>query len=203
MDIQDLKEFYQIPPANQPRPQEGMLLIAEPFMHDYVFRHSVILLISISDKDVLGLRLDLPPFYDRGLGQIVPEFAHIDSLEQNIYNGGPVGKDTLFFLHTYGDLKNASPVLPGLWVNGDFEQMKQKMLTDPNPNAHSRFFLGYSCWTPAQLRNEIERAHSWILGGTDVQHALEYEENMWASTLTRMGRKYEICTLFTRIPLYN
>lgn len=179
------------------------MLIAEPFMHDYVFRHSVILLVSISDKDIIGLRLDLPPFYDRGLDKIIPEFAHIESLEHDVYNGGPVGKDTLFFLHTYPDLRNASPVLPGLWVNGDFEQMKHRMLTDPAPKARSRFFLGYSCWTPAQLRNEIEHRNSWILGNTDVQHVLGYEENMWAGTLARMGRKYEVCTHFARIPLYN
>lgn len=203
MEMRDLKEFYRIPPADQPEPREGMLLLAEPFMDDYKFRHSVILIISISDKDVLGLRLDLPPIFNQDLSNIVPEFAHIAPLELPLYSGGPVGKDTLFFLHTYPGIKGALPVLSGLWVNGDFEQVKQCMLTDSDPKEHSRFFLGYSGWSRAQLKREMEHDNSWILAATDVPHVLAYEKNQWAATLTRMGRKYELCTLFTRLPILN
>lgn len=202
MRRQDLEKFYRIPPDGQPRPREGMLLLAEPFMRDFVFRHSVVLIVSVSEKDVLGIRLDLPPLAEQSLSHIIPEFKNV--LDFDIGNGGPVGRDTLFFLHTYPDVKNSSPVLPGLWVNGDFEQMKQIVLQDPEREKHIRFFLGYAGWTPRQLQDEIERGQSWILGAANAERdVFAKEKNMWVSVMAQMGRKYEVCSRFPTIPIMN
>ena len=41
------------------------------------------------------------------------------------YKGGPVSRETIFFLHTLKDLEGALPLGNGLYLNGDFNAVQQ------------------------------------------------------------------------------
>lgn len=203
MELQesDFADYYRVPPATQPDPAVGKILLAEPFMRDYIFRHSVTLLISANKDEVLGIRLDLPTFSDRKLEDLIPEFRFVVDLP--LYHGGPVGKDTLFYLHTYDGVKDAASVLPGVWVNGDFEEIKRRVLTDSDSSRHIRFFMGYACWTPVQLKREMEVEGSWIVSAPEKEMILQYNEQLWHRTLERMGGKFAVWSRFAMMPISN
>lgn len=56
------------------------------------------------------------------LNDIIMEFKYIDEIP--LYKGGPIATDTLFYLHTLADIPGAISICKGLYLNGDFEEIK-------------------------------------------------------------------------------
>ena len=88
------------------------------------------------------------------------EFKYIDEIP--LYKGGPIATDTLFYLHTLADIPGAISICTGLYLNGDFEEIKRYILQGNKISEHIRFFLGYSGWESEQLSNEI-RENTWLV----------------------------------------
>src|ERR1700742_463459 len=76
----------------------GRLLISEPFMMDPNFKRSVILLTEYSETGAAGFILNHQTEYS--LGDILPELSYS---EMPVYMGGPVGNDTLHYIHNCPD----------------------------------------------------------------------------------------------------
>ena len=84
-------------------------------------------------------------------------------LKQSVSVGGPVHDDSLFYLHRMGDVVSGGmPVLPGLWLGGDFDELKAGLASGRYGDQDVRFFVGYSGWTPGQLDAEM-RERSWYV----------------------------------------
>src|ERR1700750_3101244 len=99
----------------------GRLLISEPFMMDPNFKRSVIILTEYSETGVIGLVLNHQTEFL--LGDLLPDISYS---EMPVYNGGPVGLNTLHFIHNRPDLiPNGIEIADGLFWGGDFEIVKQ------------------------------------------------------------------------------
>ena len=82
------------------KPQKGKLLIAEPaIIGDVSFNRSVVLLANHNEDGSVGFILNKPLTFT--LNELIPE---IKGDEMQIYNGGPVEQDNLYFLHKVPDL---------------------------------------------------------------------------------------------------
>ena len=144
--------------SNNVLPSRGKILISEPFLRDVTFGRSVILLIDHTEEGSMGLVINkqLPLL----LNDIIMEFKYIDEIP--LYKGGPIATDTLFYLHTLADIPGAISICKGLYLNGDFEEIKRYILQGNKISEHIRFFLGYSGWESEQLSNEI-RENTWLV----------------------------------------
>lgn len=185
--------------SNDVMPSKGKILISEPFLDDSTFGRSVILLIDHTDDGSMGVILNKQlPFM---LNEVVDEFKYLEDIP--LFKGGPIGTDTLFYLHTLPDIRGALPVFNGLYVNGDFNEIKEYVLEGNPIDGHIRFFLGYSGWDPEQIHQEI-RENRWIISKEKKEYLLNKEtKDMWKKSLGKLGSKYETWSRFPQVPSWN
>jgi putative transcriptional regulator len=164
----------------------GSLILAQPFLHDDVFKRAVCLLCAHSRKEgSFGFILNKPTEFQ--VGDFIEE---LDSFELPVYFGGPVATDSLYFLHDNSlNIEDAQEVLPGVFWGGDFQQMIAKLSTADLSLHSTKFILGYSGWDPGQLRKEIIE-NSWIVTRGTEHTIFEGSEQLWKDTMENMGEVY-------------
>ena len=107
--------------SNHVLPTRGKILISEPFLCDKLFSRSVILMIDHTCEGSMGLVMN--KLSSLSLAEI---FEDLDGKENiPIYWGGPLGTDTIFYIHTLTDIPHSLPLGKGLYMNGDFESVKE------------------------------------------------------------------------------
>lgn len=175
------------------KPAPGALLVAEPFLREEWFNHSVACIIDGGGmhEETLGVVLNRQT--DNSLQTVLPDVTRREPI--SLFCGGPVATDRLFFIHTLGDtiIPGARQLVPGLWLSGSFEAMT-KYVNDGYPlEGHIRFFVGYSGWSPGQLQGEIEE-HTWaVVPGTVLppeQLLTGADNGFWHKTVRAMGPAY-------------
>ena len=187
--------------SNKLLPHPGSLLISAPFLMDFHFARSVVLMIEHNDEGSMGIVLNKNFSNLMTLNELVPELASLPPIP--LYKGGPIGRETLFYLHTFADLKDALPLGNGLYVNGDFEQMKRYILSGAPTQGHVRFFMGYAGWQKGQLKQEIEN-NTWIISNDNKVDLLHmYLRDLWQETLCDLGGKYAIWSRYPKYPIMN
>jgi putative transcriptional regulator len=185
--------------SNDLTPSKGRILISEPFLCDSIFGRSVVLVVDHNDEGTMGLVLNKK--LSLSLNTLIEDFKYIDDIP--LYQGGPVGHDTLFYLHTLTDVPGAFKMGGGLSLNGDFEMIKRYILSGGDYMNNIRFFLGYSCWDSMQLAGEIAE-NTWIVGRDELNSLLSIDsKKLWKEMMSRQGSKYKIWSRFPLVPLMN
>lgn len=184
---------------NNVLPEKGKILIAEPFLCDMNFARSVVLLIEHGKKGSMGIVLN--KLSKLLVNDIVKEFRFLADIP--LHKGGPIGMDTLFFLHVFSDIEGALPISEGIYLNGDFNAIKHYILQGNPIDGKIRFFLGYSGWDSEQLQQEINE-NTWIISSADKSNLMNNTvEDLWKKYLERLGERYEKWTHFPKIPSLN
>ena len=185
--------------SNNVLPSRGRILISEPFLRDATFGRSVILLVDHTDEGSMGLVINkqLPLF----LNDIIMEFKYLDEIP--LYKGGPIATDTLFYLHTLSDIPGSISISKGLYLNGDFDEIKKYIIQGNKNSECIRFFLGYSGWDSEQLNNEI-RDNTWLVSEEEKSYLMKNNiKDMWRTALEKLGSKYETWSRFPQVPTLN
>lgn len=181
-------------------PAQGKILISEPFLCDHIFGRSVILLVDHTKEGTMGLVLNKPlPLF---LNDILQDFNYQENIP--IYKGGPLSTDTLFYLHTLEGITDSLPISNGLYLNGDFNAIKEYILQGNPIKGKIRFFLGYSGWEYEQLHRELEE-NTWLVS-TESKDTIMDENagtELWKNSLGRLGSKNELWSRFPQIPALN
>lgn len=187
--------------SSQQLPRPGSLLIASPFLNDFYFARSVVLVAEHNEEGSMGILINKSFNSLMSLGDVVPELNSLPPIP--LYKGGPIGRDTLFYLHTLDFLDQALPIGNGLYLNGDFEQLKRYLLSGGPIGGHIRFFMGYAGWTKGQLMQEIEE-NTWIVSNDNQTDLLYmYLRDLWRETLQDMGGKYAVWSRYPQYPIMN
>ena len=187
--------------SNKEFPRQGSLLIAAPFLRDYQFSRTVILMVEHNEEGSMGIILNKNFSNLMTLNEVVPELASLPPIP--LYKGGPVGRDTLFYLHTLSYLKDALPLGNGLYLNGDFNQMQQYILNGAPTQGVARFFMGYAGWQKGQLKQEMKQ-NTWIVNNESQVDLLNmYLRDLWQEALCDMGGKYMIWSRYPKYPFMN
>jgi putative transcriptional regulator len=195
MDIEKLLVIKK----NELAPGKGRLLISEPFMDDFYFGRSVILLISHDSDGSFGLIMNKP--VPEKFNDIIADFPPFDA---QVFIGGPVQPDNMFILHTLGDrVEGSVEIIEGLFWGGDLEAIREQILIGTvNPN-EVRFFMGYSGWESEQLNNELER-NAWVVTKTSTRKLLQTKHtSMWSQFVSQLGSEYELWNRFPVNPEMN
>lgn len=158
----------------------GEILIAEPFMDDHNFVQTVILVCDYErDHGTVGFILNKP--LDIKVEELMAEFPEFKA---PLYYGGPVGHDTIHYVHSKGDvIKDSVPIRDGLFWGGDYEELKFLIKTGVVTERDVKFFLGYSGWSPGQLGEEMEQG-AWVLDDMDNNYLLNIPSSkLWKTSL--------------------
>ena len=185
--------------SNNVLPSRGKILISEPFLRDATFGRSVVLLIDHTEEGSMGLIINkqLPIF----VNDIIKEFKYIENIP--LYKGGPIATDTLFYLHTLADIPGAITISKGLYMNGDFDEIKKYILQGNKVDRYIRFFLGYSGWESEQLSTELKE-NTWLVSKEENAYLMNGDtKDMWKQALEKLGSKYETWSRFPQVPTFN
>ncbi|MBC6996230.1 YqgE/AlgH family protein [Neolewinella lacunae] len=180
-------------------PKTGTLLLAEPFMLDPNFKRSAVLLVEHGSEGSIGFVLNRQT--EIRVDELIEDFPEI---EANIYYGGPVGTDTIHYLHCKRDLLEGSDeVCPGVFWGGDFERLKffiRQQLILPQD---IRFFLGYSGWSEDQLKEELQSG-SWVTAPMFANYLFKSQpENLWSQVMENKGSAFSVIAQMDEEAHYN
>lgn len=184
---------------NNIKPAPGKILVAEPFMNDYYFKRSVVVLADHSHEGSFGIIVNKP------LKLKIQEIhTDIKGFAAPIYLGGPVSHDRLFFTHTLGnEIEGSSKILEGLYWGGNINQLKSLIAAGVITPDQVRFYLGYAGWSANQLDDELKR-NSWLVGKGSTPFILQTPPNdLWKKAVESLGSNYEHWTKFPVEPNQN
>ncbi len=191
-------DFFSISPELT-TPQKGKVLISEPFIGDQYFKRSVVLLTEHSKEGSVGFVLNKP--VDIKVKEVIKGFPNIETV---VSMGGPVGTDTIHYLHTLGEIIPGSVhVFEDLYWGGNFETVKDMLETGLISDHNIRFFVGYSGWAPKQLEQEITE-DSWVITQIPPIRIMENRSSdSWKEALVQLGKKYKLWANFPDNPDLN
>ena len=180
-------------------PQQGILLIADPFLKDSNFMRSVILMCRHNEEGSFGFVLN--KLYDQTLGDLITEMEGFDI---PVYTGGPVQMDTVHYIHQYPDLLPDSQLVSGnIYWGGDFERLKNLIKNEEVDISKIKFFIGYSGWTNGQLEDELSQK-SWLTATSNRNIVFDTPlSDIWKAGLRHLGGKYEMMINFPIDPQLN
>ena len=184
------------------KPEQGKLLLSEPFSQDPNFKRTVVLLATHNEEGSVGFVLNRP--MELRLEQIIDEFPESTV---PIWDGGPVQRDSLFYIHTLGDaIPDSIPITGGLYWSGNFETVKALIKENKVTENEIRMFIGYSGWAAQQLENEIQN-NSWLVAPASLEVVMnagkETDEKLWKEVIKSMGKNYSILANFPENPMWN
>jgi len=190
-------DFFKVENENM-APRQGRVLISEPLLNDSYFKRSVVLLTEHSENGSVGFVLNKP--IDLTIQDVIKDFPQFDT---KLYVGGPVGKDTVHYIHTLGELiPNSVHVKDNIYWGGDFDRIKEVISEGLIQPSQIRFFLGYSGWSPKQLEGEIEN-NAWLISEVEGSWIMSPDKNMWKEVLNSLGNRYKIWTNCPENPALN
>ncbi|MEO1642166.1 MAG: YqgE/AlgH family protein [Pseudomonadota bacterium] len=167
----------------------GKLLVAMPGIGDERFDRAVILVCAHSTDYAMGLVLNdpmkdltLPDLFDQlGIDQ------DIKLPETPVLNGGPVGTDRGFVIHStdyYSDGATLQ-VTDSICMTATRDVLVA-MASGGSPN-RSILSLGYAGWGPGQIEYELSQ-NAWIVSKPDIGLVFdEGFEGKWEASLDRIG----------------
>lgn len=186
---------------NKVPPRTASLLVSEPFMLDPHFQRAVVLLCEHDDTDgTLGFILNQPDVLT--LGDVL---AELPDAPFRLFIGGPVGRDTLHFVHKcYDRLNSGTELSNGVYWGGNFEALKLLIQHNEIGEDEIKFFMGYSGWSPGQLDQELKE-NTWMVSGSYHPDIIfeSNEENLWKEAVVNLGPKYAHVANFPQNPLWN
>ncbi|NOY49953.1 MAG: YqgE/AlgH family protein [Chlorobi bacterium] len=196
--MKEIDRLVQIK-SNNLEPRRGRLLISEPFMGDYYFGRSVVLLAEHNEEGSFGVVLN--KIIHEPINAVLKGLPPFDS---KIYVGGPVDTSSTFYIHTLGDkIEGSMTIGNGLYWGGDIEVVKELIILNQLNTSNIRFFIGYSGWGANQLKEELKR-NSWIVNPNVDKSILQMPiEQMWKNLLNSMGRIYSFWSKFPLDPTMN
>ncbi|NOZ45413.1 MAG: YqgE/AlgH family protein [Chlorobi bacterium] len=182
--------------------EKGKVLISEPFTRDFYFKRSVVLLAEHNEEGTVGFILNKS--VEIPVNEVLKNFPEFNS---RLSIGGPVKPDTIYYIHTIGNiLPNSLHVFDNLYWGGDFTELKEIIKAGIVKPEQIKFFVGYSGWNPKQLDNEISESF-WLVSKLSVESIMtnfNYNQNdFWRQSIKSFGNKYQLWTTFPENPDLN
>ncbi|MCR9228113.1 MAG: YqgE/AlgH family protein [Flavobacteriaceae bacterium] len=182
------------------KPKKGNLLIAEPSLTgDVSFNRSVVLIAEHNHEGSVGFILNKP------LDYTICDLISDITIPFQVFNGGPVEQDNLYFIHKVPELiENSIEISDGIFWGGNFEMTVELINSGTITEQDIRFFLGYSGWGISQLDQELS-SKSWVvLPNAYESSILEKAANVfWKEKMMELGGDYVLWSNAPENPSLN
>lgn len=165
---------------------KGKLLISTPDTMGDIFSRSVVLIIEHNDEGAFGLILN------KKHKRIAAKLEYISPLEINIYEGGPMESDKLFFII------KGEPITPyftrineKFYMSEDIETIFTSLIEQSIKMEDVKIFAGYSGWSPGQLESEVKNKY-WTLieDSYQLDYVAKTDTNLWRTMMQNLGGEY-------------
>ncbi|NLR58275.1 YqgE/AlgH family protein [Chitinophaga polysaccharea] len=134
----------------------GMFLRSTPLLDDSFFERTELFITEVNDKGAMGFVVNKP--FPRKFNELV-EFRH--SIAFPLYDGGPVDREHLYFIHRRPDLIEGGVLVAGdIYLGGDFKAAVKYINNKTITENDIRLFIGYCGWDSFELEEEIAEG-SW------------------------------------------
>ncbi len=149
-----LRRNWDYNPAMQIKP--GTILKSSAALNSSVFEDAIIFITEHNAKGSVGFVIN--KLFERPLNAL-QEFNHIRHF--NLYNGGPVDKEHLFFIHRRPDIiDDSEKVTDSIFWSGNFTKAVAAINNYTLTENDIKVFIGYCGWDSGELEAEIEEG-SW------------------------------------------
>jgi putative transcriptional regulator len=178
----------------------GKLLLSAPNLFDPNFRRTVVLIAEHTEDGALGLVLNRPA--GMTVADAVPELAWIvDSADDPVYAGGPVGADSVIVLAEFDDPSVAAAIVMDDLGFVPANEVGNDRLAATTRRA--RVFAGHAGWGPGQLEEELAE-ESWIVEPARAEDVFTTEPGgLWGTVLRRKGREWRLVSTMPVDPSLN
>lgn len=168
------------------KPAGGRILVSQPSLSDRFFSRSVIMLAEHSTDGSFGFIVNKPA--NIKLSKVTDEFGTFDT---DLYLGGPVHVNSLFYVHSKGDIiKDSFKIIEGVFWGGDLGAIRKLISSGKMTDKDIRFYAGYSGWESTQLDREMKE-NSWIvLDGQNRYVFGSRPTNLWKKIVLTLGKDY-------------
>lgn len=141
----------------------GILLKSTALLDDSFFADSIILLTEYNEAGAIGFIVNRP--FARQLNEL-EEFRHSPAFP--LYDGGPVGRENLYFIHGREDLvPGGQPLGNGIYFSGDFKAAIKGINNKSLGPSDIKILVGYCGWDAGELEAEIAEG-SWTVCETEA-----------------------------------
>ncbi|MCY4216161.1 MAG: YqgE/AlgH family protein [Flavobacteriaceae bacterium] len=155
---------------------------------DASFCQSVVLLVEVSRSNLVGFVLN------HKLNKTLDYFVEQCPVKQDLFRGGPVEMENLYYIHRLGSkIPNSIEIENGLFWSGDFKMAMALVKKEEIQSSDIRFFLGYAGWGYDQLMQEI-KCQTWELVENGYgQKLLSVDPKiLWKNEMSKLGGRYKI-----------
>ena len=165
--------------------QSGTILISKPFMEDKRFEKSIILIVEHNKNGTIGFVINKETSVN--IHELISNFPEVNI---KIKDGGPVEKNSVFFIHTYPDLiNNCAKIKDGVFWGGELKDVVKGIQNQEITSDEIAFFIGYVGWEEGQLEYEIKEG-SWIIHQLNLS---KFNQKIdWSSLLIEVNKEYKI-----------
>ncbi len=186
----DGNKLFNLTDGGQEKVTRGSLLVAKPQIDDACFGRSVVLMTGYDSTGAMGLIVNRSTGFM--LGEVLNEWGN-NANGIPLYLGGPVGLNTLFYVHTLplDVIPESLDIGRGLRMGGDFEAVKRYVKSGAPTVGIIKFMAGYSGWSTGQLDHEIEQQSWAVLKGSDPALIMTSDHNsIWHDAVAAFGDRY-------------
>ncbi|WP_153801171.1 YqgE/AlgH family protein [Foetidibacter luteolus] len=138
--------------------QPGTFLQNAPGLDDPNFNDAMLFITEHNANGAVGFVINR--LFNRALNEL-EEFSQ--SIAFPLYEGGPVDKEHLYFIHRRPDrIEGGSPVAGNLYFGGNFQQAVSSINKGTVNQQDIKIFIGYCGWDAGELEAEIAEG-GWLL----------------------------------------
>ena len=146
----------------------GTFLQSTSKLDDDFFAKAVIFLTEHNSKGAMGFVIN--KLFPRNLNELA---AFSDSPAFPLYDGGPVDREHLFFVHRRPDLVAGGTQVTGdIYLGGDFTHAVLHINNQTLTTKDIRLFIGYCGWDLGELEAEIAEGSWTVLEEGEIEGRL-------------------------------
>ena len=175
------------------------MLVARPYMTDLFFKRTIILLAEHHSESTIGFIMNKPAGIQ--LGDVLDEWKGIS---WPVFNGGPVSRDQLFFVHCHGsEIQGSISIGNNLFWGGEYKDAVNLISNRRATQRTLKFLIGYSGWGNGQLMDELENNNWYIQSADDVLLMRNGSVDLWGKALENMDNPTAVFANFPDDPCLN
>lgn len=164
---------------------KGKILISTPDISGDIFSRSVVLIIDHSEEGAFGLILN------KKNKNVSIKIQNLIGFKVDIYEGGPVQNDKMFFISKGQPLTNFYiPINDDFYVTEDSETMISAVIDNKVSVKDMKVFSGYSGWESMQLESEIQRKMWTVVDVYNLDYTMPNDQNLWKNIMQNLGGEF-------------
>lgn len=164
---------------------KGKILISTPDISGDIFSRSVVLILEHNEEGSFGLILNKK---NRNMSA---RLRKIFGYEVDVYEGGPVENDKIFFICKGDKLSESfSPIDDTYYLTEDIESVVAGFLDQSVSVKDIKVFSGYSGWGAGQLESELQRKYWTIVDVYNLDYTLANDHSLWKNIMQNLGGEF-------------